>query len=455
MQRADVSLPADDLQLLRAQILLLRAQQAYFGNQPMRAIDFCRQALALLPLSWTFGRGAAMLFLGFSMQTSGQAQAAERLLLDEYESYGDKADTYALLVLESLCFIYLQTGQLEQTRQIAQVLIQGSTRSGIAFMRNLGDWYLGLVCYQINELEAAAQYFTQIVENRFTVQVTTYRDAVAGLALIYQIRGESSEAWQMVESISQFDLEQRGSEEIRTRSLRARIHLMQGDLEKAGRWVDTYSTDPPPDEPLMWLEEPQVTRVRVLVARGGDTDLHLAMQILGVLEEIANRTHNIRYKIEILALRTLALDAKGETGEANAALKQAVDLARVGGFIRVFADLRKPMQRILLRLVDQKLLVETIHPILAAFPEEEKNLVRSARFPSPGNLSLIEPLTSREHEVLTLLRGPLSIKEIAQKLNISHATAKDHTINLYGKLGVNRRWDAVARAEELNILSPR
>ena len=105
---AGASLPADDLQLLRAQILLMRAQQAYFGNQPMRAIDLCRQALALLPLSWTFGRGAAMLFLGFSMQSIGQAQAAERLLLDEYESYGDKTDTYALLVLESLCFIYLQ-----------------------------------------------------------------------------------------------------------------------------------------------------------------------------------------------------------------------------------------------------------------------------------------------------------------------------------------------------------
>ena len=62
----------------------------------------------------------------------------------------------------------------------------------------------------------------------------------------------------------------------------------------------------------MWLEEPQVTRVRVLVARGGETDLHLAMQILDVLDEIADRTHNLRYKIEILALRALALDARGK-----------------------------------------------------------------------------------------------------------------------------------------------
>jgi ATP/maltotriose-dependent transcriptional regulator MalT len=49
----------------------------------------------------------------------------------------------------------------------------------------------------------------------------------------------------------------------------------------------------------------------------------------------------------------------------------------------------------------------------------------------------------------------LSIKEIANKLKISYATAKGHTINIYAKLGVNRRWVAVARAEELNILPPR
>ena len=92
MQRRVQSLPADDLQLLRGQILVLKAQQAYFSNQPTRAIELCRQALALLPPSWTFVRGGAMFYLGLSMQASGQALAAERLLLDEYESYGDKTE---------------------------------------------------------------------------------------------------------------------------------------------------------------------------------------------------------------------------------------------------------------------------------------------------------------------------------------------------------------------------
>ena len=144
----------------------------------------------------------------------------------------------------------------------------------------------------------------------YIAHVAAYRDAVAGLALIHQIKGESAEAWQMVESISRADLEETGAEDSRTSSLRARLMLMQGDLEGAYRWVDTFS-GPPPNQPIIWLEEPQVTRARILVASGTEADLRLALQILDALDEIAERTHNTRYKIEILALRALALDAQG------------------------------------------------------------------------------------------------------------------------------------------------
>ena len=64
-------------------------------------------------------------------------------------------------------------------------------------------------------------------------------------------------------------------------------------------------------------------------------------------------------------------------------------------------------------------------------------------------------LTAREIDVLALLREPLSTKEIARRLAISPATVKRHTINIYGKLGVSGRWDAVARAEELGHLQQR
>ncbi len=66
--------------------------------------------------------------------------------------------------------------------------------------------------------------------------------------------------------------------------------------------------------------------------------------------------------------------------------------------------------------------------------------------------ALAESLTTREVEVLTLLAGPLRLKEIATQLSITTSTVKSHTLNIYGKFGVNKRRDAVSTAEALGIL---
>jgi ATP/maltotriose-dependent transcriptional regulator MalT len=457
---AGEALSNDDRKILRGQILLPKAQQAYFNNQQALSIELCNQVLAIMPQSWTFVRGGAMIYLGMSMQASGQYEEAECVLLDAFENHNDKNDTFALFVLESLGFIYLNSGQLDKARQITQALVQRSIHSGLALMKLWGYWILGLACYYRNELEAAGEYFTQIYENRYIAQISPFRDAVAGLALIHQIKGENAEALQMVETISQFDLEQSGSEDNRTQSLRARIKLLQGDQEGVDNWLHSLP-DQAPDQPFMWLEEPNVTRAHILASIYSNTNPQLAMKIIDNLDMIADRTHNTRFKIQILALRSMVLDAQGKTSEADSALIQAVDLARLGGFIRVFIDLGKPMQAILLRLAKKDHLVEMIRRILAAFPDADKevaskeSLAQSMQQPTSGNKALPEPLTHRELEVLELLRGPSSIKEIALKLNIQYSTAKRYTINIYSKLGVNQRWNAVSRAEDLNILPPR
>ena len=119
------------------------------------------------------------------------------------------------------------------------------------------------------------------------------------------------------------------------------------------------------------------------------------------------------------------------------------------------------MQKMLHRLFSQDHSGELIRRILAAFQEGDKNLLDSAspaqpkRQPYLANSTLAEPLTQREPEVLSLLRDPLSIKEIALKLGISYPTTSRHTVNIYAKLGAKGRWNAVVKAEDLNILPPR
>jgi LuxR family maltose regulon positive regulatory protein len=156
-------------------------------------------------------------------------------------------------------------------------------------------------------------------------------------------------------------------------------------------------------------------------------------------------------------LRALALETQGRAVDALAALRQAVELSRPGGFMRVFVDLGSPMRALLLRLAGQGFAAETIRCILAAFPvpQEKVETIDAGIRSRAANAELVEPLTGRELDVLALLRERLSNKEIARRLVISTMTVKRHTVNIYGKLGVNNRWDAVVRAEALEILPPR
>jgi len=206
-----------------------------------------------------------------------------------------------------------------------------------------------------------------------------------------------------------------------------------------------------------------LTKVRILLTRNLDSDVQAALQTLDALQALAERTFNTRYKIEILALRAAALDALGNAGEAESTLQEAVELARRGGFIRVFVDQGWHVQHLLSRLARRGVAPTTVRRVLAAFPDQRFTIVIENKqtelarrpFQPQDSAPIAEPLTARELEILALLREPLSAKEIAHNVGISPLTVKRHTVNIYGKLGVNSRWDAVARAIALGILSPR
>jgi len=96
---------------------------------------------------------------------------------------------------------------------------------------------------------------------------------------------------------------------------------------------------------------------------------------------------------------------------------------------------------------------EYVQRLLAAFPvaESEESASRKAQGDQSG---LIEPLSDREIEVMKLLAKGLTNQVISERLYISPHTVKVHTRNIYGKLGVNNRIQAVDKARTLGILPP-
>lgn len=460
------SLPSrEEEQLVYGQIAAMKCQQAYYAGEPARSITYGWEALAQLPRTWTYVRGGTMLYIGMSMQAIGEGDAAQQMLLEDYESLLNKTDGYALRVLFAICMNCLQAGQLEEAERTATVMLRQATQSDLTVIQGWGHFILGLVYYQWNNLDGAQQHFETLVAKRYQVHSLTARSGAAGLALVHIARLRKAEAWRVVELMTQFDLECKGRLDDVTQSVHARVLITNGKVEQAGRWAD--SLIPSEDQMgLQLLELPQLTKVRVLLTRRRQADLVQAQQILDDLYAVAEDKHNLRRKIEILALSALVLDALGKLSGAKAALQEAIAAAKAGGFVRTFVDLGPRMAALLTESTGRNSTTEFVQRTLAAFPSKEsgeRNLEyvdKSGRSHPIGDIpptgrGLVEPLTARETQLLRLLREPLNAKEIAIRLDISYATMKRHSINLYSKLGVNSRWDAVAKAETLQLLTPR
>lgn len=72
--------------------------------------------------------------------------------------------------------------------------------------------------------------------------------------------------------------------------------------------------------------------------------------------------------------------------------------------------------------------------------------------PADPQASLVEPLSSRELEILELIATGASNKEIASKLYITEGTVKNHVTNILGKLGVRDRTQAAIKAKDMGII---
>jgi LuxR family maltose regulon positive regulatory protein len=145
------------------------------------------------------------------------------------------------------------------------------------------------------------------------------------------------------------------------------------------------------------------------------------------------------------------LQAQEDIDQALAKLERALILAKPGGFFRIFVDEGPPMARLLYEALSRGIAPEYVPRLLAAFTTDETEQA-SITPPRSSVSGLVEALSERELEVLQLIAEGLTNKEIASRLYLSLNTIKVHTRNIYGKLGVRNRTQAVTKAKSLGIL---
>ena len=134
-------------------------------------------------------------------------------------------------------------------------------------------------------------------------------------------------------------------------------------------------------------------------------------------------------------------------------LERALTLAEPEGYVRIFVDEGRPMAQLLSEAAAHGIMPYYTAKLLAVFEAEEHKSADESHVPPalPAH-SLTEPLSQRELEVLQLIAQGLSNREISERLFLALDTVKGHNRNIFRKLQVRRRTEAVARARELGLL---
>jgi LuxR family maltose regulon positive regulatory protein len=228
----------------------------------------------------------------------------------------------------------------------------------------------------------------------------------------------------------------------------SRIWLAQDKLEAATQWAEERGLNPDKD-PTHMSGYKYLALARILIAQGRWDETTRFLQ--GMLET-SEAGGDVTRVIEILILQALAFHVGEDKEKAMITLERALTLAESRGFYRVFVDEGPSMAPLLYEALDRNIAPDYVNLLLQAFPIDESEQIDPSKAQSTGP-DYIEPLSDREIEVLQLIAEGLSNANIASRLFLSLGTVKTHARNIYGKLGVHNRTEAVARARVLGILS--
>jgi LuxR family maltose regulon positive regulatory protein len=430
---------------VQAHVAVMRPFLAREADDLTATITLSRRALAHLPEQDSLLRAMVTFNLAIAHYLQGEIEPASHLLTQIITT-----SSTAQLTASTLFAIYVNTqilraqGSLQQALQLCQDGLGLVARRGWHNFPAVGILYVtfGDLLRERNELSPAAEYLEKGIKQGMAGGHP--RILIIGhiwLAWLRQTEGDVTGSQEAIRTALQIDQQYEGSRYWPlppAACYQARLWIAQGDLAAASRWAQASGLNPA-DPPTTYLYEVKyLTLARLLIAQGNLDDAESLLLRLHRAAASAARSGSL---IEILILQAITFAAQDRGEEALSALEQALSLAEPEGFVRIFLDEGTPMAELLRQAVAQNLHAPYALHLLEALGE-------TAAAPQP----LIEPLSERELEVLRRVAAGYSNKEIAQDLVIAVSTVKKHVNNIYGKLEVRNRTQAVARARELGLL---
>jgi LuxR family maltose regulon positive regulatory protein len=387
----------------------------------------------------------------------GELEAAHRSLADAMNGFRMAGQIpFAISGTYGLADIRIAQGRLQEAKRTYEQALKLALEQGEPVIRGTTDlyWGLGMLHYEQGDLETFKQHLLKSEElgEQAALPDWPYRRALA-LARIKEAEGNLDDALDLLSEAERLYFRSPVPDVRPVAALKARVWVKQGKLAEAQGWA--RERDLSVDNDLGYLHEFEhmiLTRLLIAEYKHSQTDdiINEAMGLLKRLLKAAEEGQRVGSILEILVIQVLAYEAQGNISSAQELLERALTLAKPEGYVRLFINEGTPMAQLLSTIAAHEIMPNYAGTLLAAFEDEGQRSLDNAY--DPPVQPLVDPLSKRELEILTLIAAGLKNKEIAEQLFISLNTVLYHIKNIYSKLGVNKRTLAIAKAKEINLI---
>jgi LuxR family maltose regulon positive regulatory protein len=437
---------ADHAQLY-AEFAAARSTLAAFRIDIPATISWSQEALRYLSGEEAFIRSIAASGLASAYLMSGDLKAA-------YETYTTAITASltthnlhaALASIGALGFIQVAQGHLHQALETHEQAVRMSISETGRLFPVVSMSYAGLseIWYEWNDLDKALYYAQEgITLGKRWGYSGMLAQCSCSLAIIQNLFGKSSEALATMQQLEQLIPNNAISTVSRLiQAYRAAIYLYTGHYDQALQWANTCSLSPQ-DSMHYPRDREYLILTQILFADGQYTQVRRFLERLIAVTEVDGRISAL-----ISALIQLALldQAEASTTLALVALTRAIQLAAPEGFLRIFLDKGRLLCPLLRQLASRANSPVYTLTLLQAFGET----VEVHAHAKGGKSS--DTLSEREICILNCLSAGKSNQEIAEIFVIAVSTVKTHLSNIYVKLGVHSRTQALVRAREIGLL---
>jgi LuxR family maltose regulon positive regulatory protein len=446
-----------------------RAFFFYWRGDAEATLRHARQSLSVIPKEHCFAHILAIMYTALAQTLSGRRDEALQLLAEALTEDCAEGSRNAGVFLVTRTGISHYAGDWNAVEETAnRILSLHETVPVPDYWYAYAFYFLACSAYERNLLDAAAEHFGQIEQMHYAINTRLYQDALMGLALVAWAKGETDRAGEYTIAARSFAMETRDPHSMQiASSFQTRMAILCGNV----RDDPAEMASPEADSSKVWLEIPSLTRAEYQVHRGTMAECAAALRIVEEGLQQAKHHHNTRQVIQFLAVKAVALKCAGRLNEALEVLEETLHMAEPLGFVRTFLDRGSLMAELLKMLLEKSPENLYLQRLLDAFAAERpserdttvssgyncgKNAPSKPHATTKPTISKQPPhhgLTGREIEILPLLAGGLSNKEIAARLYIAPVTVKTHLQNIYKKLNVSNRIEALKTVREMGIIN--